>query len=92
MNRRIIKVITFIAAVITILTSMLYLTSKIMIPALAPFSLSIVMLGVVYSAKEQLNEGKIKKDYLRITYVLGLIAFAANIIAGIAQIINAVMK
>lgn len=88
MKYKIIRIIGLIAAVITISSSVMFLVKKIMIPALEPLSLAVVMLSLVVSTKQQYNEGKIREDYWRFILILGSIAFIANVIVGISQIIK----
>lgn len=87
-----IRIIGLVAAIITITTSLLYLIFKIMIPGLGPLSLSIVMLSLVYSAREQHKSGKVKLSYWRFMLYVGGLGVVANLIAGISQIFNAINK
>ena len=90
MKLKIIRIITLVAAGITIGTSLLYLISGIMIPALGPFSLSLVMYTLIYTAKEQYKVGGVKKGYWNFMKYVGGIGVIANLIAGAAQIMNAI--
>ncbi|SET18055.1 hypothetical protein SAMN05660297_01631 [Natronincola peptidivorans] len=92
MKHKVINIVTMIAAIITIVTSVLYLAKEIMIPGLSPFSLAVVMLGLVYNTKIQFDEGEASKGRWRFTLYLGLIAAIMNIAAGISQIMVAKIK
>lgn len=92
MKHKIIRITGLIASVITIIASVMYLVKKIMIPALAPFSLSIVMFSLVYSTWQLFSEGKVSRAHWTITLIIGLIAGIANIIAGISQIMVVIVK
>jgi hypothetical protein len=86
-KQKVFEAIVIIASITVIVSSVLYLAKGVMIPALGPFSLAVVMLGLVYSAKKQLDEGKVTVKYWRFMLCIGLIAGTANIIAGIGQLL-----
>jgi len=90
MKKNIITIIVFVFSIITMASSVLYITTEIMIPSLGPFSLAIVMLGLVYLSKKQYEEGRIKRGYWRFMLYIGLTAGILNIIAGISQIMVAI--
>lgn len=84
------SIIGLVAAIITITTSLLYLIFDIMIPGLGPFSLSLVMLSLIYSAREQYKKGKVKLSYWRFMLYVGGLGFVANLIAAASQLINTI--
>ena len=88
--KKAIKIVGLIAAVTTIVNSLLYLIKDIMIPGLGPFSLAIVMLSLIISAKDAYNVGRAKKGYWRFMLYVGGIGFVANIVAGVAQLMNVI--
>lgn len=92
MNHKIVRSIGIVASVITIAASVVYLVKKVMIPALAPFSLTIVMFSLVYSTWEKFREGNVSRAYWINVLIFGSIACILNIIAGISQIMVASIK
>lgn len=92
MKYKIIKIIGYIACIITILASVMFFVKGTKIPALEPFSVSIIMLSLVCSTKQQYNEGKVDKELWRSILVLGSVAGIVSIIGGILEIITAIEK
>lgn len=86
MNYKIVRNIGVIACIICISTSIMYFITRVNIPGLTPFSLSVLMLSLVYSTKQQFDEGKVSKEHLRFIRCAGTLAGVANLIVGILQI------
>lgn len=86
MKARKIGLISFIAGILTIASSVLYLAKGIMIPGIGPLSLAIFMLCHIYLNKVRYDKGKIDTRYWRFIFIMLGIAFVGNIIAGISQI------
>jgi hypothetical protein len=88
MKQRIISSIIFIAAMTTILSYILYRSRGIFIPAVGAFSLSVVMLTLIYTTYQRYKEGKINKGHWKNVLIFGLLAAGINIIAGVSQLIT----
>ena len=92
MKIKIIRIIGLIAAIIAIVTSILYMITDITIPGLMQLSIFVMMIGLLYSTKEQFDEGKVKKDIWQVTCILGSIGAITNLVIGILQIVNVISK
>ena len=90
MKDKTVRIITFILGITTILTSLISLAFSIIIPGLAPISLAIVMLGLIYSTKQKFNKGKVSKTEWKFTFYFGLIVIFGGFYTGISQIILAI--
>lgn len=83
-----IRTLGIIASFIAIAASALYLVTKNLVPGLLPFSLIFVILSLVYTTKEQYDEGKANRLYWLAMLVLGIVGGAACIVAGVIQIMS----
>lgn len=92
MKDKLVRIIGLIAAIVVIITSVITLSNHKVIPGLAPFTLSTVMFTLVYSTKQQFKQDKISKSHWSFILIIGMIAGIANIIAGIEQILVALLK
>lgn len=92
MKIKIIRIIGLIAAVIAMVTSITYMITDIKIPGLMPLSISVMMIGLLYSTKNQFDEGKVKKDIWQVTCILGSLGAISNLVIGILQIVNVITK
>lgn len=88
MKNKLITIGMIIAAIMTIVASMIYFTSGIKIPALSEFSLALLMLGLVFNTREQFKNAKIDEMNYRIVVFIGTIAGVGNFIIGILNIID----
>ena len=64
----------------------------ITIPGLISLSISVMMIGLLYSTKKRLDEGKVKKDIWQVTCILGLLGAISNFVIGIVEIVNVILK
>lgn len=84
MKRRIIRTIGIIAAIIVVLATV----EDLKVPGLALLSLSVMILSLVYDAKEQFKEGKIHKKNWKLVLVSGISAGGISFIGGMLKIID----
>jgi hypothetical protein len=88
MKNKIISFIGLIAAFIAIITSVIYFVRGIAIPGLAPFSLSILMIILVYNTRQRYNDGKVNKTHWSNILIIGTSAGVLNGIVAILQLVR----
>jgi len=88
MKIRNITLLVFLASLITIVTSILHITKGIFIPALGPFALGFMVLGLAYIARENYKSGKASKKYYKFMLITGLIGGITNIYVGVLQLLS----
>ena len=87
MKDKIMRYIGYIAAVITIGSSVAYFVTGKSIPGLTPFALTILMISLAYSSFQRYKTEGNKMQ--RGTFIIALVAAGLNVLAGTMQIINA---
>ncbi|GAA0116653.1 hypothetical protein [Clostridium senegalense] len=81
-------IIQCIISIFSILVGIIYFTRDIKVPGLIPGLMSVLMLSLIYTSKQQLNSGKINKKYWILILCTCLLAAIFNIVVCIEQIIN----
>lgn len=78
MKNKKLEITTMIVALVVLVSSVVYLITKKMIPGLSSFGLALLMVLIYISEKNNKNRTWVN--------VLLLFAFVLNIIAGVAQV------
>jgi hypothetical protein len=85
---KIIGIMGVLSAIVVIVTSVLYLVKRIMIPGLSPIALSLVMVSLMYTTKISYDQGKVPKSNWRVILAMTALAIVMNIIAGVSQFLS----
>ena len=92
MKIKIIRIIALFAAIIAIVTSIIAMITGDAIPVVMPLSISVTMIGLLFTTKKQFEAGKVKKDIWQVTCILGSLGAVSNFIIGILQLVNVISK
>ena len=87
-RHQLVYIAMIVASIIVILLSILSLFNIEVIPGLVPLFILIVMLCLGVVMKMQFDIGKISKAHWRIFLLVIVIGIIANVIAGLAQVID----
>ncbi|NEU05490.1 hypothetical protein [Clostridium senegalense] len=80
-------IIQCIISIFSILVCIVYFTRDIKVPGLIPGLMSVLMLSLIYTSKQQFNSGKISKKYWMLILCTCSLAAIFNIVVCIEQII-----
>lgn len=86
--RKFCSVLTALAALVTIVTSLLFLFTSSFIPGVTPISLAVVMAGIAAAALFRYREGEMAKGRMRLIVIISAGAALLNILAAVLQLIT----
>lgn len=84
--KKIWNIITVLAALVTIGSSLVFLLTGSFLPGLTPLSLCVVLAAMDLSAREQLKQGKLSKAKAVTIVAIAEVAALINLIAAAVQL------
>ncbi|MFZ2537490.1 MAG: hypothetical protein WAX04_01135 [Oscillospiraceae bacterium] len=90
MKEKALNVVGIVAAIVAMVSSMIYLFTQKMIPGLSPLALAVLMGILLWNYKKK-NKTQTIKNY-KIVSILFLVACVLNFVSGIIQIVSSLIK
>lgn len=89
LNPRVVRNVTLAAAAVCVVTAVVHLLTGWRLPALAPLSMAVVLLGLLYSVSLRRRAGLVSRGYWRVMVALVSAGALMNLAAAVSQLFNA---